>query len=502
MALETKLIQKLSQNLLMTPQLQQAIKLLQLGRLEYKEAIEKELLENPVLEEIKEGEDGSAPAEGPAFADSGGGNSAGGGDGSEAGAGQGGEVSAQPDGESADQSVKNSPVALEDYLQNFSDFRGSAAPRGSYDFEDRPSLEATLTKTQNLAEYLISQLRMLELPDGDRQVVLHVVGNLNKDGYLCCSYDEIAQECSCSVGDVERVMDIFKTVEPVGVAARNLSECLLIQLETQGLGESLEARIVAKHLDKLERRKYDQIAKIEEVAVEEVYKAVQAIQHLEPRPARQFGDDSARYIVPDIYVYKVGTEYVISLNEDGLPKLRVSPYYFDLLKRDDPDNSANRTYLTERLKAASWLIKSIHQRQHTIYKVTESIVKFQSDFLDHGISRLKPLVLRDVADDIGMHESTVSRVTTNKYVHTPQGVFELKFFFTTGIRTSEGEVSSSSIKDKIKCLIDVETPDRPVSDQEIVEMLKKESINIARRTVAKYREGMGILSSAKRKKLF
>ena len=212
------------------------------------------------------------------------------------------------------------------------------------------------------------------------------------------------------------------------------------------------------------------------------------------------GNETIRYITPDIYVYKVGSEYVISLNEDGLPKLRVSPYYLELLKGNSAESS--REYLNDRLKAASWLIKSIHQRQHTIYKVTESIVKFQRGFLNHGIEKLKPLVLKDVADDIGMHESTVSRVTTNKYVHTPQGVFELKYFFSTGIKTAAGEVSSSAIKEKIKALIETEDPERPISDQKIVDLLKENDITIARRTVAKYRESLGILSSSKRKKLF
>jgi RNA polymerase sigma-54 factor len=269
-----------------------------------------------------------------------------------------------------------------------------------------------------------------------------------------------------------------------------------------GLGDSLEARIVANHLDKLEKKKYELIAKAENVEVEEIYKAITSIQSLEPRPGRPFGDDAIRYITPDIYVTKVGNEFVISLNEDGLPKLRVSPYYLELLKNTDADNSVNKAYLNERLKAATWLIKSIHQRQQTIYRVTESIVKFQREFLAQGISKLRPLVLKEVADDIGMHESTVSRVTTNKYVHTPQGVFELKFFFTTGIRSGDGEVSSSSIKDKIKNVISAEPADNPLSDQQIVDILKQQEIDIARRTVAKYREALGIESSSKRKKLF
>lgn len=273
-------------------------------------------------------------------------------------------------------------------------------------------------------------------------------------------------------------------------------------MEALEKGESLEARIVIHHLDKLERRKYDAIAKEEGVTVEQVYEAVKAIQTLEPRPGRQFADEETRYITPDIYVYKVGGEYVISLNEDGMPRLRVSPYYLDILKRSGEENEPNRAYLNDKLKAASWLIKSIHQRQQTIHKVTESIVKHQREFFDYGIEKLKPLVLKDIADDIGMHESTVSRVTTNKYVHTPQGVFELKFFFSTAIKTANGDVSSSSVKERIKQIIGEEDASNPISDQRIVELLGEENVQIARRTVAKYRESLGILSSSKRKKLF
>jgi RNA polymerase sigma-54 factor len=494
MALEAKLVQKLGQSLLMTPQLQQAIKLLQLGRLEYKEAIEKELLENPVLEELKEegeenreqnatqfGEDGNQGEDTPPPADT---------------------SQPAPETESAETGEKTPSVDWEDYLENFIDSRGSATPKGTIDHEDKPSLEATLTKTETLPEYLLGQVRSAELVNGQLNIALHVIGNLNRDGYLCSTYEEIAEACECTTDEVLAVINVIKTFDPPGVAARDLKECLLFQLEALGLDQALEGRIVQHHLEKIEKRKLDQIIKEEQSTQELVVKAIGAIRRLEPRPGRPFADDTTRYVVPDIYVYKDSGEYVITLNEDGLPKLRVSPYYLELLRRKDEDNNPNRAYLNERLKAASWLIKSIHQRQQTIYKVTESIVKFQREFLDHGIERLKPLVLKDVADDIGMHESTVSRVTTNKFVHTPQGIFELKFFFTTGIKTAEGDVSSSSIKEKIKNLISSESADDPISDQKIVEILKAQDIDIARRTVAKYRESLGLLSSAKRKKLF
>ena len=294
------------------------------------------------------------------------------------------------------------------------------------------------------------------------------------------------------------VADSLRFFEPVGTCTRSLQECLITQLEFRGIGDSLESRIIKNHTDKLEKRKYDQIAKAEKVAMDEVARAIKSIRTLDPKPGRAYSDETTRYVVPDVYVQKVGNDWVITLNEDGIPRLRISPYYSELLKEPD---SSNKTYLTERLRAASWLIKSIQQRQQTIYRVTESIMKFQRPFLEHGIDKLKPLILKDIADDIEMHESTVSRVTTEKYVHTPQGIFELKFFFTSGIKTSNGDISSSSVKERIKNIIAAEPPSNPVSDQHIVEMLKAEKIDIARRTVAKYRESLSIASSSQRKKI-
>lgn len=487
MALEAKLVQKLSQQLLMTPQLQQAIKLLQLGRLEYLEAIEKELLENPVLEDEKEPTVDGTQEEQPTDQ-------------------QVAETSEaeDPADTTVDQSVgdpSEQPVSL-DYLEAAANNRDAETPRGTYDFDDRPSLEATLTKSESLYEHIIEQLRMQEITALEEFVAVHIIGNLDKNGYLCSSAQEIATTIQQPVEVVERVIQLIQRLDPPGVAARDLKECLLIQLDNLGLKDQLEGRIVEHHLEKIEKQRPDQIAKEESVPLERVIAAVNRIRTLEPRPGRPFNDESIRYIVPDIYVHKVGGEFVITLNEEGMPRLRVSPYYLELLKRADTENLPNRNYLTERLKAASWLIKSMHQRQSTIYRVTQSIVKFQREFFEYGIEKMKPLVLKDVAEDIGMHESTVSRVTTNKYVHTPQGVFELKFFFSNGIRTSGGDVSSSSVKEKIKNIIAAESQEKPISDQEIVELLGKENIQIARRTVAKYRENLGIMSSSKRKKVF
>ncbi|MCB0328721.1 MAG: RNA polymerase factor sigma-54 [Bdellovibrionales bacterium] len=485
MALQTKLVQKLSQSLMMTPQLQQAIKLLQLGRLEYIEAIQQELLENPVLEEVRD-EDGADDEPHPSET-------------------QILESEASPEDLHPVTGLEpqDSPVDWDRYLENIQDHYGVSTPKSNSGDEERPSIEATLSKELTFREHLLSQIRMTDIEPSDRPIIVNILGNIDRNGFLGLTYEELAEMSKCDPQDVGRVIrEVLRDLDPPGAFARNLGECLLFQLEEQGLENSLAAKIVDRHLSKLERRRYDLIAKEEGVNIEEVHQAVKIITSLEPRPGRNFADEETRYVTPDIYVYKVGGEWVISLNEDGLPRLRVSPYYLEVLKRASEEDGDNKTYLNDKLKSASWLIKSIHQRQQTIFKVTESIVKYQQEFLESGIEKLKPLVLKDIAEDIGMHESTVSRVTTNKYVHTPQGVFELKFFFTTGIKSGSGEVSSSSVKERIRQLIADENPKRPISDQKIVELLGEENVQIARRTVAKYRESLGIASSSRRKQVF
>lgn len=487
MSLQTKLVQNLGQSLMMTPQLQQAIKLLQLGRLEFLEAIEKELIENPILEESRDDESlsqGSKETEIFTLDEN---------------------TSSSSFEDGTPEGPNSAPEAKTDwdgYLDIFTDSSGSAAPKGSNDFEDRPSLEATLTKTETLIDFITEQIRFLNLSDQERITLLHIIGNLDRNGFLCCSYEELASDADCSLEEITDLIDIVKTLEPAGVGARDLQECLLFQLERVEKHNELEGRIVRNHLDKVEKRRLDLIAKEEACTLDQVKAAINIIRLLEPWPGRQFAEDSTRYIVPDIYVSKVGKDYVISLNDDGIPRLRVSPYYMNLMKESAFGDKDSKTYIQERVKSATWLIRSIHQRQQTIYKVTEAVISRQRDFLDSGIDHLKPLVLKEIADQIGMHESTVSRVTTNKYVHTPQGVFELKFFFTNGIKTDSGEISSSSLKERIKNLIAAEPENLPLSDQQIAEILKDSKINIARRTVAKYRESLGIPSSAQRKRAF
>jgi RNA polymerase sigma-54 factor len=303
------------------------------------------------------------------------------------------------------------------------------------------------------------------------------------------------------VDEVAEVLRVIQKFDPVGVAAKSIQECLLIQANFLNLGGTTVEKILLDHMDKLENKRYDLIAKALSVPLTEIIAAMEVITSFEPKPGRKYSDEETIYVSPDIYVFKVGDNYEIVQNEDGLPKLRINSYYRDILSSKDAMQNGTKQYIQDKLKSAAWLIKSIHQRQRTIYKVTSSIVRFQRDFLDKGVSALKPLVLRDVAEDIQMHESTVSRVTTNKYVHTPQGIFELKFFFNSSIQCVDGDsVSSESVKEHLRNLIKSENPAKPYSDQEIAEMLKKHNIDVARRTVAKYRETLGILPSRKRKK--
>jgi RNA polymerase sigma-54 factor len=311
----------------------------------------------------------------------------------------------------------------------------------------------------------------------------------------------ISFEAGVGVEFAENVLKRVQTFDPIGVAARDLRECLLLQVRHINADTPEIVGIIERHLKHLETKNYQAIVKDLKIPVEEVVKAVRVISRLDPKPGRAYTGEDAQYITPDVYIHKMGDRYIVVLNDDGLSKLRISNTYRQALKTGQAGQA--KEYIQDKLRSAVWLIRSIHQRQRTIFKVTESIVKFQREFLDRGIAHLKPLILRDVAEDIGMHESTVSRVTTNKYVHTPQGIFELKFFFNSGVgKTGGDEIASEAVKDFMKKIVAQEDPKKPLSDQQIVELLKKQGIEIARRTVAKYREVLGVLPSSKRKKYF
>ena len=476
MAFELKQSMKLVQQLVMTPQLQQAIKLLQLSRMELVNLASQELQENPILEEssVEDVERSLVQDE-----------------------------EAEKVNERTEE-LKGGVEGLKDinwdeYMQNYEYY-----PRPIQTAEDRGrGYEATLTRKTSLVDHLVWQIRLSHLNKEEELTAEMIVGNLNEDGYLDCPLEEIAQACHMDISFVERVLNRVQEFDPIGVAARNLQECLVLQARKLGVGNTIVETILQDHLRNLEKKRYDVIAKKLGVTLEEVLAAVRIIVNLEPRPGRSYTGEEPLYITPDVNVYKIDDEYVVVLNDDGLPKLRISSYYKSILSGWEGTSNSTKEYIQDKLRSAAWLIKSIHQRQRTIYKVACSIVKFQREFLDKGIAFLKPLVLRDVAEDINMHESTISRVTTNKYMHTPQGILEMKYFFKSSIPQKAGDkISSETVKEKIRQIIAQEDPQVPISDQEIVVLLKSSNIDIARRTVAKYRESLGILPSVKRKRFF
>jgi RNA polymerase sigma-54 factor len=501
MGLELKQHLRMTQQLVMTPQLQQAIKLLQLSRMELVDLIRTEVTENPLLEEPGEGEEESR-AEGASPAEQ-------------------AQEEAAPQHKEPEKSVEvkgeegANEIDWDQYLDQYQ-LQGHTAPsnRGLAD-EELPGYEATLTKKTDLVDHLLWQLRLSHFSQDEEKVAMLIIGNLDPDGYFKMPTVEgeaedaavrdplvrVAFESGMGLEFSERVLHRVQQLDPIGVAARDLRECLLLQVRYINADTPEIVAIIERHLKHLESKNYAAIAKDLKISIDEVVKAVKVISHLEPKPGRAFSGEEAQYITPDVYVHKMGDKYVTVLNDDGLSKLRISGMYRAALKNGQAGKA--KEYIQDKLRSAVWLIRSIHQRQRTIYKVTESIVKFQRDFLDKGIAHLKPLILRDVAEDIGMHESTVSRVTTNKYVHTPQGIYELKFFFNSAINKTGGdEIASEAVKNHIKQIVSAEDPKHPHSDQKIVELLKGQNIEIARRTVAKYREVLGILPSSKRKKYF
>jgi RNA polymerase sigma-54 factor len=508
MALELKQELRLTQQLVMTPQLQQAIKLLQLSRLELVGLVQKELQENPVLEEATEAEEETAAAGEVAAV------------GEAAAAGEAAEISASPSSEAAaeasglrepselpaeapeDREPTDAEKIADVDWQSYMDAYPQTGIREAVADEDRPGLENTVTRRPTLSEHLNWQLQLCSFPIEEEVAARFIIGNLDDRGYLRSTVEEVA----CQAGVTERVVESalarVQDFDPAGIAARDLRECLSIQVRALNIDDPVILRIIDEYLESLIKRDFRRLARSLGIAIEDVAAAAKAIGRLEPRPGRGFGGDEPIYITPDIYVYKIGDDFHIVLNDDGLPRLRINSLYRDVLSRGSVVPKDTKDYVHEKVRSALWLIKSIHQRQRTIYKVMESIIKYQREFFERGINHLKPLNLRDVAEDIEMHESTVSRVTTSKYVHTPQGIFELKYFFNSSINRFQGEaVASESVKERIRRLIQNEDPRRPLSDQRVAEMLKVANIDIARRTVTKYRESLNILSSTKRREV-
>jgi len=477
LAVQLRQSMNLSQTLRMTPQLQQAIKLLQLSRMELETAVRKELEENPILEETQDLKEDDLKRVKEA-ADT---------------------VDPSAENTSQDQDPqKQDEFEWESYLEN--SYKPPQQMGGGN--EEIMNYENVISTTESLHDYLNWQAKMFGFAEDELFIAEILINYIDDDGYLLTPLAEIAESEKVKVEDLEDVIKFIHEFDPPGVGARDLKECLLIQAKAIEEDTHDLVNMINNHLKDLEKKNFEGIARTMGREISEIADMCKIIYAMDPKPGRAYAPADTQYVTPDVYVYKVGDDYMVSLNEDGLPRLKISNFYKNMLKGTG-GNAKTQDYIQEKLRSAVWLIKSIHQRQRTIYKVTDSIVKHQREFLDKGAGFIKPMVLRDIANDIGMHESTVSRVTTAKYVHTPQGIFELKYFFNSGISTSDGEsLASESVKLKIKELISKEDHKSPYSDQQIVDLLKKEGIEIARRTVAKYRDVLRILPSSRRKKIF
>ena len=461
---------RLSQRLILTPSLQQAIKLLPLTTLELAEVLEQEVMENPLLEEV--------PSQDTVVGD---------------------EIAQEEAKEEAERTDPLKEIDVEKFFEDYLDDGRERRVRSS-EIPEMPPIENTLTETPDLYDHLLWQLHMSASDELTREIGEAIIQNLDEDGMLRASVEEIANMGPFPVEEVEKALAVVQGLDPSGVAARDLTECLRLQLKHLGLEGSPTDVMVRDHIKQLQTHQYPEIGRQMGLTPDEVSHHLEIIRRLDPKPGMKYCPDRSTYVIPDVFVVKEGDDFKILLNDDGLPKLRISPTYKRMLDVKEPGSEETRNYVKDKLRSALWLLKSVDQRQRTIYKVADSIVKHQRGFLENGIAHLRPLVLRDVANDIGMHESTVSRVVANKYMHTPRGVYELRFFFHSGITSSMGEaISSVTIKDKIRRMIEGEDTARPLSDSRIAELLGADGLPLARRTVAKYREELRIPPSNLRK---
>ena len=482
MAIQQKLQTRLSQRLILTPSLQQAIKLLPMTTVELMDMLNQEVVENPLLEEV--------PAEELQPAD------------------------AQAQTEKADQDSDQAAEKQDawddaDYEYFFGDYLDDGyRPRTPREVKELPPIENTLSTSSpedsnSIADHLTWQLSARTDDELLREIGVAIIGNLDEDGYLVASVEEIGAMGNWPTAEVERMLLLVQAFDPVGVAARDLQECLLLQLGHHGLEGTPSEVIVRRHLHLLQNNQIPELARQLQMSVSDLKPHIEIIRRLDPKPGTRYNPSPSQYVTPDVYVIEVDGEYVATLNEEGLPQLRISPVYRRLLEKNNQNSAETRSYVKEKFRSALWLLKSIDQRQKTIHKVATSIIQFQRAFLEHGIEHLRPLVLRDVAGSIGMHESTVSRVVNNKYMYTPQGVYEMKYFFHSGIHSSYGEsVSSVTIKQRIRKMIEAEDVRKPLSDSRIVALLQEEGLMLARRTIAKYREDLKISTSSQRKMLY
>lgn len=458
--------QSQTQHQIFTPQMQQALAMLQAPATELRAMIQNEIAQNPVLEE-----------------------------------------EAQPE-ETAQEELTNSQIDSKiDVLRQLEEENRSfhyierLQPRTTVEDEERRQyLFDSIVKRPTLAEHLQEQLLLSTSDPLLRKVGTFIIGNLNEDGYLCATLEEIAEANNVSPEIAKKTLNLIQTFHPSGIAARNLQECLLVQLDRLGKSESLEAALVANHLDDLGHHRYQQIARALSVSVEQVQQAAQMISTLEPRPGRPFRADSAGdYVVPEIFVTKKDGQWLVTVSDEGVPKLKINSKYKDLLVESDQNNET-RSYLREKIRNGNVLIQHINQRKETIKKIAEEIFRRQQEFLEEGITKLRPLTLAEVAAMVGVHETTVSRAIANKYAQTPQGLYELKFFFTPGYHTAEGDISNKTVKEMLAEMIAGEDPKKPLSDEKIVRLFAQKGIHLARRTVAKYRAEMKILPTSLRRK--
>ncbi len=480
MALESRLELKLQQKLVLTPQLQMAIKLLQMPQLELSQTLTQELVENPFLEELTEVSSKEEMTKEE-------------------------RESSEPD-DSATRDDSEIPLeklmgfsSTEDYFDERS-YDGRDLGYFSPDNVTQPSFEYFLSTSSDLFDHLIWQLRLSKEEENVRSVGETIIGNIDENGYLKITNEEIADIANTDIETVERAVKLVQSFDPPGIAARDIKECLQLQLKVLQLEGTLVDTLVSKNLDMLGKRKYPQLSKLYNVPLEDIMAAVKIIEGLDPKPGSNFSSAAVNYITPDVYIMKTDSGYQIVLNDEGLPRLRISSYYQRLLSQKNAIPKEDRQFLEDKLRSAIWLMKSLDQRNKTIYRVTECILNFQRDFFDKGVNFLKPLNLKDIASELGLHESTISRVTSNKYLSCPRGIYGFRFFFSNAIPSDSGEISATTVKQMVKKIIAEEDSSKPLSDMSIVDIFKSQNINIARRTIAKYREELKIPSQSQRKR--
>ncbi len=479
MAQKMSLNLKQSQSLMMTPQLQQAIKLLTLTHIEMQSVIAKEMMENPMLEESG-GESTTQEVE----------------------ARKNDTKEKQSDDFAGPDIIDNTKDNFDwdKYIENYNSTSSTPYTKEVRSKDDAPNYENMVSRGANLAEHLTWQLRMETLTDEEWRFADSIIHNINEEGYLDENLDELIANVSLEREDALELLSMIHMLDPVGCGTSGLQECLLVQAQALDYAVPLVEIIIKNHLDDLIRRDFKKIEKETGVDIDKIKDAELILHSFNPKPGRLISPEDVQYVVPDIYIAEVAGELVVKLNNEGVPTLKVSNLYKGLINKGQK-NDETSDYVQDKLRSALWLIKSIENRQKTIEKVAHAIIKYQPEFFKKGTVALKPMILKDIANEIGVHESTVSRVTTNKFVHTPIGVYELKFFFNAGIGGKNGgiDIASESLKLKIKELVDNEDRKKPLSDQKIADILSKVDIKVARRTVAKYRETLNILPSSKRK---